>query len=67
MASVETIIDAIKNDRFRIAALKALCIRLRDTNDKTPAVIANNTSEADNIELMLQQVFLKVELLSTSS
>jgi hypothetical protein len=63
MTSVETILDTIKNDRFRLAALKALCIRLRDTNDKTPAVIANNKSEADNIELMLQQVFLKVELL----
>ena len=62
--SVETIIDAIKHDTFRIAALKALCVRLRDTADKKPAVIANNTSEADNIELMLQQLFLKVELFS---
>ena len=67
MTSVETILDAIKNDKFRIAALNALCIRLRDTNDKTPAIIANNTSEADNIELMLQQVFLKVELFGASS
>lgn len=56
MDSVETIIDVIKNDTFRIAALQALCVRLRDTTDKKPAVIANNTSEADNIEMMLAAV-----------
>lgn len=56
MDSVETILAVIKSDTFRIAALKALCVRLRDTADKKPAVIANNQSEADNIEMMLDTV-----------
>ena len=56
MDSVETMLDVIKHDTFRIAALNALCIRLRDTTGKKPAVIAANQSEADNIELMLSSI-----------